>query len=59
MDDDYTPPNEMCKTLQHIIDSCQHWMKIIKDAEGTSKEKYIMEEFDAVDIYRLLLETDG
>ena len=59
MDNDYTPPKEMCKTLQHIIDSCQHWLKVIKDAERTGEEKKIMEEFDAVDIYQILLESDG
>ena len=59
MDNNYTPPEEMCKTLQHIIHSCQQWIKVIRDAEGTGQERKIMEEFDAVDIYKILLESDG
>lgn len=59
MDNDYTPPNVKCKELQDIIGHCQHMIKVIKDAEGTSKEKRIMEEFDAVDIHQILGQLVG
>ena len=57
MDNDYTPPNEMREMLQNIIYSCQEWIKVIIDAEGTEQERKVMKEFDAVDIQSILFET--
>ena len=57
MDNDYTPPNEMREMLQNIILTCQEWIKVIIDVEGTEQERKVMKEFDAVDIQSILFET--
>ena len=56
MDNDYTPPNEMCERLQHVVDLCQSWIKLIRRVEGTSEEKDIMVQFNAVDFLDVLRE---
>ena len=53
----YTPPKKRIKELQNVIDTCQSWIKSIKDAEGTDQEKEIMLNFENVDFFEILAET--
>ena len=44
--DKYTTPNKLCARLRDLIELCEHWITLVRDKEGTSEKRELMECFD-------------